>query len=67
MARYSVSDLFYYFGFALGTGAGYKGAFYMGVENRWVALGISLAVGVACGMLVERIHSGPRQPPPEGP
>ncbi|MBL4849978.1 MAG: hypothetical protein JKY65_30995 [Planctomycetes bacterium] len=67
MARYSVSDLFYWFGFALGAGVGYRGALQLDVSNRWVSMGISLAVGVGVGFLVERLHRGPKQPPMEGP
>lgn len=67
MARYKVSDLFYYFGFAIGAGVGYKGALRLGVENHIVALVIAIAFGVGVGVLVERIHSGPSQPPMEGP
>lgn len=67
MARYKVSDLFYYFGFAIGAAVGYKGAIRFGVDNHIVALLISLGVGVGVGMLVERIHAGPGQPPMDGP
>ena len=67
MARYPVSDLFYWAGFALGAGLGYRGAIHLGVSNQWVSMGISLAVGVGIGFLVERIHTGPRLPPMEGP
>lgn len=67
MARYPVSDLFYWFGFALGTGVAYRGALQLGVTNRFVLLGIGVGFGVCVGMLVERIHKGPKHPPMEGP
>ena len=53
MASPPNSDFAYWSGFTLGAALGY---YPLGIENPWLALGVSLASGIGLGLLLVRLR-----------
>ncbi len=52
--NYEWRDLAYWGGLILGMGASYQGLVRMGVDNQFVRLIVSIAIGVGVGFMCER-------------